>query len=76
MFAMNIASASNYRSPWLVSLPRRFERTNVKRRVQAVLGPDQLLTEICGKARVPSAVRERLIVTFVKEQQQLQQLQQ
>ena len=41
--------------------------------MQAVLGPDQLLTEVCGEARVPSAVRERLLVTFMKEQQQLQQ---
>ena len=42
-------------------------------RPRALLEPDQLLTTVIGDARVPSAVKERLLVTFVKQQRELEQ---
>lgn len=42
-------------------------------KTRALLLPDQVVSAVCGKARVPSAVKERLLVTFMMQQQELQQ---
>ncbi|DBA94831.1 TPA: hypothetical protein ACH3X1_002372 [Trebouxia sp. C0004] len=59
-------------SPYSVTLSRRAQTRRVKRSY-ALLLPDQVLSEVCGTARVPSAVRERLLVTFMTQQRELEQ---
>ena len=76
MLAANISSATRQLCPRSVGCRSRKRKLSPR----AAIAPDQLLSEVCGNARVPSAVRERLLVTFANEQQaqhqQLQQLQQ
>lgn len=76
MLAANITSATRQLCPRVVGCRSRKRKSSPR----AGIAPDQLLSAVCGKARVPSAVRERLLVTFANEQQaqhqQLQQLQQ
>lgn len=54
-------------------LSRRAPVTRRVAKAQALLLPDQVLTAVCGDARVPSAVRERLLVTFITQQRELEQ---
>ncbi|KAL3156480.1 hypothetical protein ABBQ38_000784 [Trebouxia sp. C0009 RCD-2024] len=58
--------------PYSVTLARRAPTRRVAK-VHALLLPDQVLTAVCGNARVPSAVRERLLVTFMTQQRELEQ---
>lgn len=61
--------------PWPVYSPRPFQRNYSKKGPQALLRPDQLLPTICGKARVPAAVRERILIAFFTQEQELLELQ-
>lgn len=66
------APLSSTTSPYSVTLYRRAQTRRVAK-AHALLLPDQVLSEVCGNARVPSAVRERLLVTFMTQQQELEQ---
>ena len=59
-------------SPYSVTGCRR-PQTRRPTKAHALLLPDQVLTAVCGDARVPSAVRERLLVTFMTQQRELKQ---
>ena len=59
-------------SPYSVTGCRR-PQTRRPTKAHALLLPAQVLTAVCGDARVPSAVRERLLVTFMTQQRELKQ---